>query len=63
MQIQDFSPSVNHLKNLYVGRITVQINVRNYLEKAQKRETKLHTVIILVRFACIVSRKKKGKLI
>ena len=32
--------SVNQLKYLYVGQITMQINVPNYLEKAQKKEMK-----------------------
>ena len=62
--------SVNQLKYLYVGQISMQINVPNYLEKAQKKEMKkrkkkerkekLHPVISLVGVACIFSRRKKG---
>ena len=40
IQLTKIFQSVNQLKNLYVGQITMQINVPNYLEKAQKKEMK-----------------------
>ena len=71
IQLTKIFQSVNQLKNLYAGQITMQINVSTYLDKAQKKEMKkkgkkkerkekLHTVISLVGVACIFSRRKKG---